>query len=224
MYSARLSPCTPPHVIKIGKHKGRYRTSKMPAHHLTVPDTDSDGEASTSCDKHLPPGELITSSTGLLDGFTASLERTNETDKWLEEVIKYTLPYVENTKNVQSFERKNTVDMKRHQVFSTSVDVQPREFRRAPSSSGGSETPKQVARECAGAQEVSSWIASEIFCIAKTHATEPAPPRANVEEKEEWASVESEMTTNNGYGDIESLMGDYFEDIKVTGSDCGKDF
>ena len=56
-------------------------------------------------------------------------------------------------------------------------------------------------------------VASEFFSIAKTQAVEAkVQPRGD-----------STIGTGDGYDDIESLMGDYFEDIKITQSDCGDD-
>ena len=71
--------------------------------------------------------------------------------------------------------------------------------------------------ECKGihscGEEISSCVASEFFSIAETR-----PVEAKVQPK-----GDSIIGTGDGYDDIESLMGDYFEDIKITGSDCGED-
>jgi len=66
-----------------------------------------------------------------------------------------------------NLDRKNMIDVRRYRVFSTSVGVQPRDVRRSPTSSPG-ETPKRKnAREAVG-EDISSWIALEIFNIAQT--------------------------------------------------------
>jgi hypothetical protein len=74
-----------------------------------------------------------------------------------------------------------------------------------------------------GEGEVSSWIASEIFSIAKTQAAEGGGEGA---EMGGLQGVDGEMGIGVGmvdYDEIESLMGEYFEEIKVVGSDCGND-
>ena len=64
------------------------------------------------------------------------------------------------------------------------VGIQPRDVRRTPTSSP--ETPKRNAREAVVGEEISSWIASEIFNIAKTQAAESElQPKKSDEEKKE---------------------------------------
>ena len=67
----------------------------------------------------------------------------------------------------------------------------------------------------------SSWIASEIFNTA-SQAAEPklqTPEKIIVEGK-----IQDDCFEGCGaYDEIESLMGDYFEDLKERGSDSGDD-
>ena len=193
----------------------------MPAYTLTTSDTDSE-TSSISGNKLLPPIDFVSSSTRRLATVTGDFDRTNETNKWLEMLVNPTLSDDQESVRPQKLilERKNTIDVKRHRVFSTSVEVQLRDVRRTPTSSP--ETPKRNARQAIVGDEISSWIASEIFNIAKAQAAESElQPTKSDEEKKEV--LDNETLGDDGYDDIESLMGDYFEDIKVTGSDCGED-
>lgn len=192
----------------------------MPAYTLTTSDTDSE-TSSISENKLLLPRDFISSSPRLAT-VTEDFDRTNETDKWLQMLVNPTFSDDQESVKPQkmTLERKNTIDVRRYRVYSTSVGVQPRDIRRTPTSS--SETLKRNARQGIVCDEISSWIASEIFNIAKAQAAESdLQPTKSDEEKKEL--LENETLGDDGYDDIASLMGDYFEDIKITGSDCGED-
>jgi hypothetical protein len=108
------------------------------------------------------------------------------------------------------------------------VDIHPRDVKPAtPSQVKEDVTRTRVGRKGVGEEQSSSWIASEIFSIAQNQAAELAPGKKH----DEWIpnlEVDGVRTIDNvmtyeAYDDIESLMGDYFEDIKERGSDCGDD-
>jgi hypothetical protein len=223
-HSTRASPRTPPQVIKIGKHTGRYKTSTMSVYHLMTPDSDTESDETEP--KLLPPIDFIPSSTSLLaDVTTREVDRTS---KWLEDIVKFTMTPTEDTKSERSLERKNTINVKQHRVFSTSVVVHPRDAK--------STTPPQIkeevkrrrkGRDAVAEEQSSSWIASEIFSIAKNQAAgsrvgSKSDERKIKEPEDGIRMVESEMV-HEAYDDIESLMGDYFEDLKERGSDCGEE-
>jgi hypothetical protein len=222
--STPTSPRTPPHVIKIGKHTGRYKTSTMPVYHLMTPDSDT--ESDTSDPKLLPPIDFIPSSSVLLADVTT--READRTSKWLEDIVKFTMSPECDTKSQRSLERKNTINVKRHRVFSTSVDIHPRDVKPAtPSQVKEDVIRTTVGRKGVGDEQSSSWIASEIFGIAQNQAAELAPGK-KYDERIPKLEVDGTETIDNlmgyeGYDDIESLMGDYFEDIKERGSDCGDD-
>ena len=124
--------------------------------------------------------------------------------------------------------------MKRHRVFSTSVSVQPREIKRK--SVAGKKNRRRRSKRDGGedmGEDVSSWIASEIFSIAKTQAAEmdlvrvkpgtEGIDKAEIEKGEVVVEVVEMEVGVGDYDEIESLMGEYFEDVKVVGSDCGND-
>jgi hypothetical protein len=180
----------------------------MSVYHLTTPDTDS--EAS----EH-PYVDFIPSSSMTL--LAAAGDRSSVTDKWLDDVLKYTLAAETNGP-----EQRNTLNVRRHRVFSTSVESHPREVRPVIArNKEGSGEP----REDGVAEEPSSWIAAEIFGIAKAQASEEKGP-VYQNESDGRTVIQHEKVDSmrdDGYDDIESLFGDYFEDIKVAGSDCDED-
>jgi hypothetical protein len=223
-HSTRVSPRTPPQVIKIGKHTGRYKTSTMPIYHLTTPNSDTESDATEP--KLLPPIDFIPSSTTLLaDVTTREVDRTS---KWLEDIVKFTMTPTEDTKSERSLERKNTINVKQHRVFSTSVVIHPRDSKSATPPQIKEEIKrKRKGREGVAEEQPSSWIASEIFIIAQNQAVGSLAGSKSDERQIKVAedrikTVESE-SVYGAYDDIESLMGDYFEDLKERGSDCGEE-
>ena len=214
------SPVTPTHVIKIGKPNGRYKTSTMPVYHLATPDSDS--EPSSTQDHQLLPPIDFTSTPELQE---ITLDKQGETDKWLEEIVRLTLPKTQCEEvNNAPVENRNTVDIKRHRMFSTRVEVRPR----GQSISQKEEVEKEKRRS--GGRSLmedppTSWIASEIFTIANIQAMiQEGTSKKKVEKTEEKAEVMSfEGCDDEEYREIESLIGDYFEDVKISGSDCSED-
>jgi hypothetical protein len=186
----------------------------MPVYLITTPESETDAASSNSEGSHLSPLKFRPSSTDALANVAGKRDRVSETDRWVQELLKLTLT-PESQKSKSSLERKNTVDVKRHRVFSTRVGVQPRDVRRTLSTRKEKRRSKKCGREDTG-EEVSSWIASEIFSIAKTQAAEVDVPIKKVE-----GSGMTGFELAEDYQDIESLMGEYFEDVKVEGSDCG---
>jgi hypothetical protein len=196
----------------------------MPVYHLTTPTSDS--EYSTPEFNPYTP----TSAAPL-----AVVQRGSVTDKWLDDVVKYTLAMetpertperrnmnVEANKTVErnmNVERKNTLDIRRHRVFRTSLESHSREEVREMRSI----TPVVVMKE-KYVEEPLSWIATEIFDSA-TLAAEEMKLKASV--KQATPGKEQEMqaveVADDQYDDIESLIGDYLEDIKVAGSDSEGD-
>jgi hypothetical protein len=174
----------------------------MPVYHLTTPDSDS--ESSGQQLDFIPSSSLA---------LAAVVDRVNVTDKWLDDVVKYTLPVEPETP-----QRRNTLNVKRHRVFRTSLDSHPRETR--PVTSKGEEN---VSSDEHAVEEPSSWIATEIFDIARAQASEMKVAESTVVNLNGPTVNNKEVGRDNGYDDIESLIGDYFEDIKVSGSDCGED-
>jgi hypothetical protein len=196
----------------------------MPVYHLTTPNSDTESDATEQ--KLLPPMDFIPSSTSLLaDVTTREVDRTS---KWLEDIIKYTMTPTEDTKSERSLERKNTINVKQHRVFSTSVVIHPRDVKSAtPPQIKEEVKPRRTGREGVGEEQSSSWIASEIFSIAQNQAAGSMVGMNSDERKITVAedgirTVESEMVYE-AYDEIESLMGDYFEDLKERGSDCGEE-
>jgi hypothetical protein len=183
----------------------------MPAYHMTTPDTDS--ENSSSNGKHSSPVSFVPSSGKALSAIT-DMQRT---DQWVDEVVKYTLFAEESSPS--PLQRKNTIDVKRHRVFSTTVDVQP---RRSPSVKSNSAPKLKLPEMDSFREEVSSWIASEIFDIAKAQAEESENITNIKAESLEGCDNrdEGKLDIVDTYDDVESLMGEYFEDIKVAGSDA----
>jgi hypothetical protein len=222
--STRTAPRTPPHVIKIGKPIGRYKTSTMPVYHLMTPESDT--ESDTSEPKLLPPIDFVPSSSGLLANVTT--REIDRTSKWLEDIVKFTMSPQDDTKSDRSLERKNTINVKRHRVFSTSVDIQSRDVKPATPPTVKEDVKRAKAgRTDLGDEQSSSWIASEIFSIAQNQAAELALGKKYDERirklDEEGMKTADNVMAYDGYDDIESLIGDYFEDIKERGSDCGDD-
>jgi hypothetical protein len=180
----------------------------MPVYHLTTPDSDDESD-----DSRTGVGGFVPLSGSALAEVTG-----DRTSKWLEDVLKCTLSQspepVEKKMNV-GLERKNTIDVKRHRVFSTTMEIHQKKpvvaervESRRPGMEGRLETP-------------SSWIASEIFNIA-SQAAEPklqTPEKLIIKGKIHDDCFEACGT----YDEIESLMGDYFEDLKERGSDSGDD-
>jgi hypothetical protein len=183
----------------------------MPVYHLTTPTSDS--EYST------PEFNPYTPSSAAP---LAVVQRASVTDKWLDDVVKYTLAMetperrnmnVEANKSVErntSVERKNTLDIRRHRVFRTSLESHSREEVREMRSI----TPVVVMKE-KYVEEPLSWIATEIFDSATLAAEE-----MKLKESVKQQAVE---VADDQYDDIESLIGDYLEDIKVAGSDSEGD-
>ena len=192
----------------------------MPVFHLTTPNSDSDTSSTNPEEMLLPSADIIPRSSRVLASVT---EHPDRTDKWLETVVKYTL---ENEKKNEpdvelkySVEKKNTIDVKRHRVYSTRLDVQP---KRQPSSPNVEEKPKGQRRDLSGSGELSSWIASEIFNIAKTQATEVKNLHKKMKkdlekDKEDVSNVEKDILGIE-YDEVESIIGEYFDDINVTES------
>ena len=204
--STRASPRTPPQVIKIGKATGRYKTDRMPVYHLTTPDSDDDNESDRSRDGFVA---LSTSALAKITG--------DRTSKWLEDVLKFTISQPPEQKSEDwgqpGLERRNTIDVKRHRVFSTTMEVHPKKQSVV-------EEKVEVKRSGREGREdaPSSWIASEIFNMA-TEAEKPRPEKPSGK-----IPVERDVIDDyGGYDDIESLMGDYFQDLKERGSDGGED-
>ena len=81
------------------------------------------------------------------------MKKPVKTDKWVETVVKVIL--MDEATPPSNLERENTIDVKRHRVFSTSADIQPRETIRRTLTSTDEETPKRNARESVG-REISS--------------------------------------------------------------------
>jgi hypothetical protein len=174
----------------------------MPVYHLTTPDSDSESSG--------PQVDFISSSSLAL---AAVVDRDSVTDKWLDDVVKFTLPM-----EPEIPQRRNTLNVKRHRVFRTSLDSHSRETR--PVTAKGEEN---VLCDENAVEEPSSWIAAEIFDIARAHASEMKVAESTVARLNGPTVNSKEVGRDNGYDDIESLIGDYFEDIKVAGSDCGED-
>lgn len=208
-----------PQSIKIGKYHGKYKTSTMPAYLMTTPDTDSENEEGEQRRESFVP-----SSAGALASVTA--DRTSETEKWVADVVRFTLFAESRTPR-----KTNTVDTKRHRVYSTTVDVQPRDTRSSPSSREPT-PPVQEEMETQTLQasdektndfpreEISSWLGSEIFSIAKVQAKEPELPSKLLEDVVDVIDLSSSLEAENEkYDELESLIDEYFEDVKVPGSD-----
>jgi len=111
-------------------------------------------------------------------------------------------------------ERRNTIDIRRHRVFSTRVEVRPREK---------SIERKEERKVCAGGRDgvedqPTSWIASEILSTANIQALGQFPEivsggnLAEMSNPEEMGNVIMDECDEE-YHDIESLIGGYFEDI-----------
>ena len=111
-------------------------------------------------------------------------------------------------------ERRNTVDIRRHRVFSTRVEVRPREK---------SIERKEERKVCAGGRDgvedqPTSWIASEILSIAiiqalgQSREIVPGGNLAQMSNPEKMGDVIIDECDEE-YQDIESLIGGYFEDI-----------
>jgi len=209
-----------PQSIKIGKYHGKYKTSTMPAYLMTTPDTDSENEEGEQRRKSFVP-----SSAGALASVTA--DTTTETEKWVADVVRFTL-FAEQSRTPR---KTNTVDTKRHRVYSTTVDVQPRDIRSSPSSreatppvqeemetqtlQASDEKTNDLSRE-----EISSWLGSEIFSIAKVQAKEPELPSKLLEDVVDLMDLSSSLEAENEkYDELESLIDEYFEDVTVPGSD-----
>ena len=228
-----VSPSTPPHVIKIGKPNGRYKTSTMPVYHLTTPDSDSEGtSAPVEAKELLPAIDYVPTSAQPLHEIT--IDRVSHTDKWLEEIVKLTLtPEPKSEITTAPDQPRNTIDIKRHRVFSTRVEVRPRDKLSPPKED---KLKKVRCRDGQGDQQdrPTSWIASELFSIANITAASlkldvECPPKeergseAKKAECEEVVNVQVDGLRDEDYREIESLIGDYFEDVKIVGSDCSED-
>lgn len=180
----------------------------MPVYHLTTPDSDDESD-----DSRPRVGGFVPLSASALAEVTG-----DRTSKWLEDVLKCTLsepPEPGEKQKKVDLERKNTIDVKRHRVFSTTMEI----HQKKPVLAERVETqrPGREGRE----EAPSSWIASEIF----NTASQAAEPRLQTPEKiiEKWNITDDRFENCDGYDEIESLMGDYFEDLKERGSDCGDD-
>ena len=179
---------------------------------MTTASSDSDSESSDS-ENPLTPVTLVPSSSALADITNETFDRSSETDKWLETMVQFTLK-----DSPDGLERKNTIDIKRHRVFSTTVDVHPRDLQRTSSKTDKKSTEK---RREVSQEEISSWIASEIYTIAKTQAEES---ERRLSKQPENVEKDDEMErADDNYDEIENLIGEYFEDLKVSGSNYGED-
>ena len=214
--SIRESWQTSPRVIKIGKHTGRYKTSKTPIYCLTAPDYETDTVSSKSREQLLPPEEFIPDSANAPGRVTGEHDSAAQTDEWVQELSKVSL-IPESTKSKPSLETRNTVDVKRFRVFSTSVSVQAREFKRKSAfQEKKKRASKTASRDLLG--EEASWIASEIFSIAKTRSEEVDGPGQIWNDF--YTGGLEDVAIEVDYDEIESLMGEYFQDVKGMGSDC----
>lgn len=180
----------------------------MPVYHLTTPDSDDESD-----DSRVGVGGFVPLSASALTEVTG-----DRTSKWLEDVLKCTLSQppepVQKKMNV-GLERKNTIDVKKHRVFSTTMDI----HQKKPVVMGRVETRRPGVE---GRDEApSSWIASEIFNTASQAAESQlqTPEKIIAEGKIKNDCFEA----CGAYDEIDSLMGDYFEDLKERGSDSGDD-
>jgi hypothetical protein len=181
----------------------------MPVYHLTTP-TSEDEESDESREPECLTGFVPRS------GLALAQVTGDRTSKWLEDLLKFTIPLVpeqEKGKEIES-ERLNTIDVKRHRVFSTTVDVHPKKQAVVE------KTIHRAPRE--GREEVPvSWLASEIFNTA-SQAAELKPKEDEIPSGKKPIEMRN-VEGSESYDDIESLMGDYFEDLKERGSDCCED-
>jgi hypothetical protein len=193
----------------------------MPIYHLTTPDSDSE-PSSTDAQNLLPPIDL--SSSTKLQNVTS--DRMGQTDKWLEDMVRLTVTRTEVVK--PPLERKNTIDIKRHRIFSTTVEIRPR----GPGPSAMAKEERKEKRKSLGVRDIledprTSWIASEIFTIANIQAMVQGgsimDQKGNKDEIQDKMEVLMEECSDDEYKEIESLIGDYFEDVKINGSDCSED-
>lgn len=182
----------------------------MPVYHLTTPDSDDESDESRE-----GLGGFIPLSASALVQVTG-----DRTSKWLEDVLKCTISQspVQIAENVDiGLEKRNTINVKRYRVFSTTVDI----HQKKPTEPERVET-QRLGRE-AREEAPSSWIASEIF----NTASQAAEPRLQTSEKSvavaKRQSAHGNVNNYGGYDEIESLMEDYFEDLKERGSDCRED-
>jgi hypothetical protein len=143
------------------------------------------------------------------------LARERETDRWVAELVKMTLERKEGTGMAEKAGKgkSGAVDVKRHRMVSTKCAVGVRRRSVVPRP----RVRSSVARAGDAVQDpISSWIASEIFTIAAMQALESTEADAKAEDGDTCVEGGSDVA----YEDIESLIGDYLEDVKVTGSDC----
>jgi hypothetical protein len=177
----------------------------------TVPDEDGASNNST-----------LTQNSRCLDTIASSdivsvensrKEKEKETNKWLADSVKVTLDgdNNENTFTEEGMTAKNKVtlvDVKRHRMISTKCAVQAR--RRSAMGRISVQRDVRSSFKESVQDPTSSWIASEIFTIAGVQASGMLLKMGDGEE------TLTEGTSEATYEEIDSVIGDYLDEIKVT--------
>jgi hypothetical protein len=181
----------------------------MPVYHMTTPDSESE-YSDTPLENYVPASGL---------SLAAVVNRTSVTDKWLDDVVKYTLAG-------EIPERTKRLNVRRHRVFRTSVESHSRtsldsQIRAHGDSQSKDQSPttKDIKKDEEGVEDPSSWIAAEIFGIAKAQASAEDITKPRYKNSDEIQSIGQDER----YDDIESLIDDYFDDVKIAGSDSDDD-